>query len=155
MIEYGGNDSLNYVTLGLKKYNELYDKAKMLDELKAKFGNDLEGYIEKAFDALKNILSDFDVEKCKENEGNHIPTIDSNVDIDIPEEQRNTFKVGDKVELIEKNNECNNGFEIGDKCEIKEINYNIDPPITIIKPQGEEGYAYSYQLKKINESEEN
>ena len=55
MVEYGENDSLNYVTLSLKKYNELYDKAKMLDELKAKCGNDLEGYIEKAFD----------VEKCK------------------------------------------------------------------------------------------
>ncbi len=62
------NNNKEYVSLSLEKYNELYDKAKKYDEL-----------IDKAIESLKNMLSN--------EEGNHIPTIDSNFDNDISEER--------------------------------------------------------------------
>lgn len=137
MVEYGENDSLNYVTLSLKKYNELYDKAKMLDELKAKCGNDLEGYIEKAFD----------VEKCKEDEGEHIPTIDSNFYNDTSKEQRNTFKVGDKVKGTAKAKDyiVTNPDYIGIVTDVKDDLIVLDGKYTV------EARCF----EKINESEGN
>lgn len=49
----------SYVSLDLEKYNEIYDKAKMFDELKERFGNEIEDSIikfGKSIDAMFNSI---------------------------------------------------------------------------------------------------
>ena len=69
----------SYVTLELKKYNEMYDKTKKIDELKERFGDEIEDSIIKfckSIDAMFNSI-------CE--------------DESTKDDNNSDYKVGDKV----------------------------------------------------------
>lgn len=55
----------SYVSLSLKKYNELYDKAKRFDELTEKFGDDLSKAINDIIENFNNIFNNDEKEEEK------------------------------------------------------------------------------------------
>ena len=61
----------NYVTLSLEKYDELNLKAKKFDELKEKFGENIETQVKSAIDGLVNCLEHIANDMEEENQENN------------------------------------------------------------------------------------
>lgn len=55
----------SYVSLSLKKYNELYDKAKRFDKLTEEFGDDLSKAINDIIKNFNNIFNNDEKEEEK------------------------------------------------------------------------------------------
>jgi len=85
----------SYVNLSLERYNELYDKSKLYDELIKTFGNDLYSKIK---EMIENIHIDADL-----GEGDSKQVINSTQTVQTPSNKNFKFNVGDRVEALKGN----------------------------------------------------
>lgn len=122
-------EDTSYVSLSLEKYNELYDKAKMYDEIK------FEEVRKGMFDLLKDYGN-----ISKDNE-----------ETAVTEEIDDEIKVGDLVEIIKPKY----GARVGVIGKVTYIDEDGDINVKENDDDTDVWYTTINSVKKVNESEEN
>lgn len=79
-------EDTSYVNLSLKKYNELYDKAKKYDELTKELGDKISESINKVVDEFNKMFTNNEEETTEEPKTEEVEDTE--------------FKVGDKIMVV-------------------------------------------------------
>lgn len=128
----------SYVSLSLEEYNELYDKAKMYDEITEKLTNIIKSSIDEIWEKFKELMTNNDEQSAATEE---------------VVEETDEIKVGDKVKLI-KRGLCTAGFKVGDICIVTNI-YDYNHYKIKIEKENGLGFVNEDMIEKVNEGEEN